>query len=326
MIAPSFSAGGGRRRPPYHPTASVPLHAPSPPKRYGLRHLLAVTLCLSALWVGFSPAPSYAHGAPIELAVWGAWGRRLARCQRIIARNAAACALRAWEARRACRLTTLSGGECDEDATDQVIEAARVEAVDHVGQSCTDQQVQQLMFLNRSEAQLDVVSFCRELEDAVDSAVFLPAQSTATVSPVGLRCIDAASLATTKLLRQAFDSRLSMLDRIAQQSFSPARKTAMVAASSATIAADASRLAQMLSTSCSDDEFVSIYGRGAVTLLGLIAGRADCLSGQAYAQGGIICPAPQCGNGMREFRPVPEDCDDGNAVSGDGCSASCRLE
>jgi cysteine-rich repeat protein len=307
VIAPSLSVGGGRHcRPPYR--------------------LLAAVLCLGTLCAAFSPAPAFAHGAPIELAVWGAWGRRLARCQRIIARNAAVCALRAWEARRACRLTALSGGECDEDATDQVIEAARLEAVDHVGKSCTDQQVQQLMFLNRGEAQLDVVSFCRELEDAVDSAVFLPAQSTAPVSPVGLRCVDAASLATTKLLRQAFDSRLNTLDRIAQQSFSPPRKTALVAESTATIASDASTLAQMLSTSCSDDEFVSTYGRDAVSLLGLIAGRADCLSGQAYAQGGIICPNPQCGNGMREFRPIPEDCDDGNVVSGDGCSATCRLE
>jgi len=307
VIAPSrFPGGGTRCRPPFR--------------------LLAAILCLGILGAALSPATAYAHGAPIELAVWGAWGRRLARCQRIIARNAAACALRSWEARRACRLTTLSGGQCDQNATDQIIEAVRIEAVTNVGDACTDQQVQQLMFLNEQEAQLDVVSFCRELEDAVDSAVFLPMQSTTPISAAGKRCVDATSLATTKLLRQAFDSRLDMLDRIAQQSFSPPRKTAMVAASTATIAADSGTLAEMLSASCSHDEFVSTYGRDAVSFLSLIAGRADCLSGQAYAQGGIVCPNPQCGNGMREFRPVPEDCDDGNAVSGDGCSASCRRE
>jgi cysteine-rich repeat protein len=32
---------------------------------------------------------------------------------------------------------------------------------------------------------------------------------------------------------------------------------------------------------------------------------------------------PGCGNGRRE---ASEECDDGNTVSGDGCSASCTLE
>jgi uncharacterized repeat protein (TIGR01451 family) len=35
------------------------------------------------------------------------------------------------------------------------------------------------------------------------------------------------------------------------------------------------------------------------------------------------CPAPVCGNGTTE---APEACDDGNVVSGDGCSATCVLE
>src|SRR5262249_5430343 len=34
-------------------------------------------------------------------------------------------------------------------------------------------------------------------------------------------------------------------------------------------------------------------------------------------------PAPVCGNGAVESG---EDCDDGNTTSGDGCSATCRIE
>lgn len=34
-------------------------------------------------------------------------------------------------------------------------------------------------------------------------------------------------------------------------------------------------------------------------------------------------PAPVCGNGVVE---PPEQCDDGNTVSGDGCSATCQIE
>lgn len=44
---------------------------------------------------------------------------------------------------------------------------------------------------------------------------------------------------------------------------------------------------------------------------------ADC------TKGGPTCPLPVCGNGSVE---TDEDCDDGNASSGDGCSSSCKQE
>ena len=51
---------------------------------------------------------------------------------------------------------------------------------------------------------------------------------------------------------------------------------------------------------------------------------ADGSNGVPYilASGGGITPVG-CGNGILE---PPEECDDGNTVSGDGCSAFCRLE
>jgi cysteine-rich repeat protein len=284
--------------------------------------LLLGTLCAALL----HPAPLYAHGMPIPLESWGAWGRRLARCQRVIARNAAVCALRAWEARRACRLAPLHGVPCDEEATDAIVEAARLAAVDAVAPACTDQQAQLLLFLDRREAQLDVVTFCRELEDAVDSAVFLPLAADGEPPPTARRCVESAALASTKLLRRAFDSRQRLLDRIAQQSLSVARKHAMVAASEAAVERDSSGLQLELSGACSPDDFTATYGRDAATFLATIASRADCLAGQTYAQGRLLCPAPVCGNGMREFRPIAEQCDDGNLDAGDGCSPTCTHE
>jgi cysteine-rich repeat protein len=51
---------------------------------------------------------------------------------------------------------------------------------------------------------------------------------------------------------------------------------------------------------------------------------ADGSNGVPYilASGGGIAPVG-CGNGILE---PPEECDDGNTISGDGCSSFCRLE
>jgi len=54
-----------------------------------------------------------------------------------------------------------------------------------------------------------------------------------------------------------------------------------------------------------------------------VAVRADCLAGNAYAQGTLLCPAAVCGNRIREGG---EECDDGNTLGGDGCSADCFRE
>jgi cysteine-rich repeat protein len=222
----------------------------------------------------------------------------------------------------------MHGGTCDEDATDAAIEAARIAAVDRVGDVCSDQQAQNLVFLDRREAQLDVVTFCRELEDAVDSAVFRPLSAGATLPPYAARCIEAASLAATKLLRQGFDARERLLDRIALLSFSRSTKRAMVAESSAAMDDAAIALARNLSAACPPGAFAQTYGHDASAVLATIAGRADCLAGQVYAQAGVVCPAPQCGNGMVEFQPIQdrEECDDGNVLPGDGCSAVCTRE
>ncbi|HSN84375.1 MAG TPA: DUF4215 domain-containing protein, partial [Polyangiales bacterium] len=45
--------------------------------------------------------------------------------------------------------------------------------------------------------------------------------------------------------------------------------------------------------------------------------------GTALCTSGCQARAPQCGDG---FRTPPEQCEDGNTVSGDGCNASCMLE
>jgi cysteine-rich repeat protein len=48
----------------------------------------------------------------------------------------------------------------------------------------------------------------------------------------------------------------------------------------------------------------------------------DCICESYLALNGYECK-PVCGDG---FLVTPEDCDDGNLISGDGCSPSCIIE
>ncbi|MBX3028118.1 DUF4215 domain-containing protein [bacterium] len=82
-------------------------------------------------------------------------------------------------------------------------------------------------------------------------------------------------------------------------------------------------MAASLTAACPEDRFTAIYARTPTALLAAAADRADCLAGNAYAQGGVTCPPPVCGNRIRESG---EECDDGNAADGDGCSANCLRE
>lgn len=292
--------------------------------RFPALRLTAVALAVCALGNILTPASLAAHGVPTPLDFWGAFGRRVARCQRIIGRSAAVCGLRAWNVRQTCRLAALHGMACDEDAAKSAAEAARVAAFDPVNDACTEDQVAILVFLGKYEAESDVVTFCRELEAAAVTAVFRPVPTDPSAAPPQVaRCVEAAARVTTKLLRSAFGSRQMLLDRFALESFSPTRKHTLVAASTAAIGGAVGALMADMTTTCSADDFIATYGTDPASFFALIASRADCLAGQTYAQGGILCPPAVCGNGMKERG---EDCDDGNLVDGDGCSSHCTLE
>jgi cysteine-rich repeat protein len=58
----------------------------------------------------------------------------------------------------------------------------------------------------------------------------------------------------------------------------------------------------------------------AAELLANLARQAPCFGGGMYVQDALVCPAPECGNGVREGG---DPCDDGNRRDGDDCSATC---
>ena len=287
------------------------------PRRAPLAATAAATLLVAILAV---PPTAVAHGAPVELAFWGDFPRPVANCQRVIGRAAAACGLRVWRARRDCALAQLRGAACNEATTSAAVEAARIAALDDVSAACSPLHLAALQFLDVREAQADVIRFCREFETAVTSLVLTP---LASAPPAGSACGERAVWASTRLLATAFGSRQRALDRIAASAIGAADKRALVTASSDAIGRVTARLAETISAACAPEAFAAIFARDARDLLVGIGTRADCLAGDAYAQGALTCPPPICGNRTLEGS---EECDDGNVADGDGCSARCRRD
>jgi len=298
------AVGGAAARPPRHLT----------PRRGGLAALLFVLL--------ISASAARGHGTPIQLEFWGDFPPNAARCQRAIGRAAATCALRAWRLRRDCAMTRLQGGACDEDAVERAIVSARFDAQDVVAAYCTTPHLNILQFTSLSEAQIDVTSFCRDLEDAAVSLLLDPLAGG--VPPGSATCIDGATRVASKLFGNGFRSRQRLLDRIAGAPFSVPTKREMRDASTAEISAAASALGAQMARRCAPAQFAALYHQQSPEeVVAKLTSRADCLAGQAYAQAGVVCPVAECGNRMIER---DEECDDGNAVGGDRCSATCLRE
>lgn len=283
-------------------------------------------LYLGVLSLCFSSVAS-AHNAPIPIAIWGGcrFGPAEARCQRVIARSTATCALDAWKLREACLRTELNGATCDTAATDAAIEQAHTAALAAAGSACrTGVDLGLLGFASIVDMNIDIDIFCRELQQAMESAVYGPALSHGEIQPVDpatRACIETTSDETQRLLRTTFRARRRAFDHIASNCFPPSRKFAIIAESAGHIGRAQQRLQTRLSADCA--LFGTIYPRPLAPYLTLIAERGDCLSGRVYVQDFVTCPESICGNGMRE---PGERCDDGNRVNGDSCRAGCQAE
>lgn len=282
-------------------------------------------LLLVGVFFFSTSSPAHAHSAPIPIALWGNFPPAEANCQRVLARSTATCALDAWKLRDACLRATLNGASCDTAATDAAIEQAHTTALATAGSVCrSGVDLAQLGFASIVDMNIDIDVFCRELQQAMESAVYGPALVHGEIQPVDpstRACIEATSDAAERLLLTAFRARRHAFDRIAHDRFPPSRKFAIIADSTERIQRIQPRLQTRLGADCPG--FATIYPRPLVPYLTLIAERGDCLSGRVYVQDFVICPDSVCGNGMRE---PGERCDDGNTVSGDSCRADCQAE
>src|SRR4030095_9143560 len=84
-----------------------------------MRRLASLPLAL--LFVLAAADGARGHGMRLPFATWGGFPPATVRCQRMIARSAAQCAVITWALRRTCRDAVLAGGSCDEKATTDAI-------------------------------------------------------------------------------------------------------------------------------------------------------------------------------------------------------------
>jgi cysteine-rich repeat protein len=280
-------------------------------------------------------ATAHAHGGRVPLEQWGGFPTASARCQRRFANAMAMAAARTWRVRVDCDGTTLAGGTCDEDAAKAAQTAASLDALNAID-FCSVRQLGDMGFLGLFDAQRDLVDFWRRWERMAESAVYdsvLRASGRAALTdPVRRQCVRATANAVTDEMRYVFRLRQRTMDRIAAVEMPPGDKTALVNRAARLIARSIEAALGRLRRHCSDQDFSSLYGRDSATFLQDLTERADCIGAKAYVQDAVPCPAPVCGNGIQElatsiFPDLPgEECDDGNAIDGDGCSSACMLE
>lgn len=226
-------------------------------------------------------------------------------------------------ARQACLTPSLNGAACNTQQLNATIATLRQRALDMVAPACTSLQLQQLRYMDLSDAYRDIIDACRRLDTAITSAAYAPALRGGAVGIVDEAtrgCIDTAATVAAKLFDFSVRTRQRAFDRIASTQLAPNEKQHLVARGGEQIARVTAELQTQMTERCAAADFLTAYNREMDRYLAGIAAQAGCHAQYVYVQDAILCPAIACGNGIQEPN---EQCDDGNERDGDGCRGDC---
>ena len=273
--------------------------------------------------LGYAAPAARAHGGPPDITFWGPFPSGTTLCLRMLGRAMQTCVDEALAAQHECMDAQLTGQPCDEALRDQRINEAKLASRSVVTTACTGGQLTELHFINPDDARTDVSKTCTDQPDAVMSVAYAPAiagGSSAATDEQTRQCLVKTSAYSRKLLRYIVRAKTQALNLMAVNVFGPAKKNALLKRAADRIAATQARLAQGILQAC--PTFTALYGRTPAEVLGGLSRVGDCVAGAAYVQTSVACPAPLCGNGIKESG---EECDDGNMVDTDRCHNDCTA-
>jgi hypothetical protein len=270
------------------------------------------------------------HGTPVALHDWGDFAATTARCQRALGAAADQCARAVFAAQRACIEPQLGGAACDQNATAAAVRAARMRAPRLLAPYCADADFLALHFLDSTEPLADVAGTCRQLETALVSAVYGPAlygpepfgSHVLPVDAAAHACMSAAASTAEQVLRVGARHTRRTLALIAAVPMTAAIKDAQIARTHRQLDAAGAALVSRVASACPADQFAAIYRRPPQAFADEIGSRLLCLAGGVYVQSALVCPPPQCGNGMQE---TPEECDTASTDDAGWCRSGCTL-
>jgi cysteine-rich repeat protein len=287
-----------------------------------LRPAVATTVLVWAMQCACTP-PAHAHGGPPDIAFWGPFPSGTTFCLRMLGRAMQTCVDQALAAHRECMDAELAGQPCDEALRDQRINDAKLASRSVVSTACSGGQLTELHFSNPDDARTDVSETCTEQPAAVMSIAYAPviaSGSSAATDEQTRQCLVKTSAYSRKLLRYIVRAKTQVLNLMAVNVFGPAKKNALLKRATDRIAAARAKLAQSILQVCPN--FEAMYGRGPAAVLAGLSRVGDCVAGAVYVQTSVACPAPICGNGIKESG---EECDDGNTVNDDRCHNDCTT-
>ncbi len=273
-------------------------------------------------WLASLPPCIYAHGGPPDITFWGPFPSGTAHCLRMMGRKTQRCVQEVVALEQACMDAELAGQPCDEALRDQQITADKLTARAVVTTDCTGGQLTELHFINPDAARTDISKTCTDQPAALMSVAYAPALyggSSGAMDGQMLDCMTQAARVSRTLLRYIVREKTRALDLMAVNIVAPGKKNTLLNRAADRITVARGKLAQRLLEVCPN--FEAMYGRPPSDVLSALTNPiGNCVVGTAYVQTSIACPAPVCGNGVKESG---EECDDGNTVDNDKCHNNC---
>ena len=268
-------------------------------------------------------ATAWGHGGePPDLNFYGSnFNHSTAACQRMLGLATGACFHNVLSAQRVCMEAQMAGGTCDVSARDAAVEAAKQTARDRIAAVCNEVELGIMQFNSLEDASADVAAACDAQAAAALSLAYGPVSNGGVASlPSGSEaCMALVSRETGRIINWAARDQAHSLNSIASRHMSLASKQIRMARATLRISRIRQQATQRIQSQCGD-LFSQLYNKPLTDFLDQTESRADCLIAAGYIQNAVTCPAPVCGNGVKE---PTEECDDGNTVDSDGCHNNC---